>query len=41
MSIKELCTGAVIVIGGVAYTVSEGGLADALSEDIKHIAEMT
>lgn len=41
MSVKELCTGAVIVIGGVAYTVSEGGLADALSEDIKHIAEMT
>ena len=41
MDIKEIGAGAVIVIGGIAYTVSEGGLADALTEDIKHISEVS
>jgi len=41
MDIRELGAGAVVVIGGVAYTVSQGGLADALSEDVKHISEIT
>ena len=41
MDIKELGAGAVVLIGGVAYTVSQGGLADALDEDVKYISEVT
>ena len=41
MDIKEIGAGAVVLIGGVAYTVSEGGLADALNEDVKHITEVS
>ena len=41
MDIKEIGTCAVIVIGGVAYTVSSGGLKDALSDDIRHVSEIT
>jgi len=40
MDIKELAVGGVIVIGGVAFTVSQGGLGDALSDDVKHISEV-
>lgn len=40
MDIKEIGAGAVVVIGGVAYTFSQGGLADALSEDVKHISDI-
>lgn len=41
MDIKEIGAGAVVVIGGVAYTFSQGGLADALSEDVRHISEVS
>ena len=40
MDIKEIGTGAVLVIGGVAYGVSSGGLADALSSDVKHVTQV-
>ena len=41
MDIKEIGAGAVVVIGGVAYTMSQGGLADALTEDVKHISDIS
>ena len=40
MDIKELGIGAVVIIGGVAYTVG-GGLGDALDEDVKYISEVS
>ena len=39
LDIKEIGTGAVLVIGGIAY-VSAGGLQDALSSDVKYITEV-
>ncbi len=41
MDIKEYALGGVVVIGGVAYGVSQGGLGDALTEDIKHITTVS
>ena len=40
LGIKE-AGAAVVVIAGVAYGVSSGGLKDALSSDIKHVSEVT
>lgn len=41
MDIKEYALGGVVVIGGVAYGVSQGGLGDALSEDVKYISAVS
>ena len=41
MDIKEIAVGSVIMIGGVAFTVSEYGLSDVLSSDLKHYTEVS
>ena len=41
MDIKEIGTCAVVVIGGIAYGVSSGGLKDALSDDVRHVTEVS
>ena len=38
MDIKEYAISGVVVIGGIAYGVSQGGLGDALTEDVKDIS---
>lgn len=38
--LKEAGAAAVVVIAGVAYGVSSGGLKDALSSDMKHVSEV-
>ena len=40
MDIKEIGGGAVVIIGGVAYTLG-GGLGDALDADVKYISEVS
>ena len=41
MDIKEYAISGVVVIGGIAYGVSQGGLGDALTEDVKHISTVS
>ncbi len=41
MDIKEYAIGGAVVIGGVVYGVSQGGLGDALTEDVKHISTIS
>jgi len=41
MDIKEVGTCAVVVIGGVIYGVSSGGLKDALSTDIRYVTDVS
>ena len=41
MDIKEYAIGGVVVIGGVVYGVSQGGLGDALTEDVKHMSTVS
>ena len=41
MSIREWGTGGAVVVGGVIYGVSQGGLGDALSQDVRHISEVS
>lgn len=40
MDLKQIGTGAVVVIGGVAYGVSGGGLKDALTSEVRHVREV-
>lgn len=41
MDIKEYACGSIVVIGGIAYGVSQGGLGDALTEDVKNISAVS
>lgn len=41
MEIKEIGGTLVLVAGGAIYGISQVGLGDALSEDIRHISEFT
>ena len=41
MDIKELATGGVVVVGGVIYGISQIGLGEALSEEIRPISEVS
>ncbi|MEO9968802.1 MAG: hypothetical protein ABJG15_03060 [Hyphomonadaceae bacterium] len=40
MDIRELGACAFVVIGGVTYAISSGGLKDALTEDVRHVTEV-
>ena len=41
MDIKEIGACGVFVVGGAVYGISQFGLNDVLSEDLKHITEVT
>ncbi len=41
MEITEWLVGGAFVAGGVVYGVSQAGLGDALSEDLRHITEVS
>jgi len=41
VELKEIGACACVVIGGVAYSVSSGGLKDALSSDIRNVNEFS
>jgi|GEM_PF-2079907 len=40
MDIKEIGAGAAVIIGGVVYGVSSGGLGEALSSEVRHVREV-
>jgi len=40
MDIKEIGAGAAVIIGGVVYGVSSGGLGDALSNEVRYVREV-
>lgn len=41
MDVKEMGACGVIVVGGAVFGISQMGLNDVLSEDLKHISEVT
>lgn len=41
MDIQEWLVGGAFVVGGVVYGASQVGLGDALSEDLRHITEVS
>lgn len=41
MDLKDYGIGAVVVIGGVVYGISSGGLQDALTSEMRNVTEVT